>query len=230
MIEEDFPTLEEERKGQFMASWAQLAEFKAEFIVPADKYNVRNDRRLLIPYIQSHHIGFVNQEAVPLVEPEYDIFNGSVLNESDLITVGKRYTYGFPRSNGDVQTYDKYKWGVIDSKGTLIIKCDYYSISISDDNQLITLRNYDHQYRVIDRNGNEIVPYGIYHLIDGFTNGYARIKDDKWGIIDDRGHVALLPEYDEIWNFYGWDNLNTCRVIKNGIERKFIFATGKLEP
>ena len=228
MREEDLPSLNDD--NQFMANWAQLAEFKAEFIVPVERYDVRNDNRLLIPYIQYHQIGFVNQMAEPVVEPEYDIYNGSILKESDLITVGKRYTYGFPRSNGEVQTYDRYKWGVIDSKGTLIIECEYYDICISDDNQLITLRNYNHQYRVIDRNGNEIVPYGKHHLINGFTKGYARIKDDKWGIIDEKGYIALPPEYDEIWNFYKWTELESCKVIDNGIERKFVFATGKLEP
>ena len=230
MREEDFPTLEEEREGQFMANWAELVQFKAEIIVPAERYNIKNDDRLLIPYMQNHQIGFVNQMAEPIVEPVYDIYNGKILNENDLITVGKRYTYGFPRSNGDVQTYDKYKWGVIDSKGTLIINCDYYSISISDDNQLITLRKYNHEYCVVDRNCNEIIPYGKYHLINGFTNGYARIKHGKWGIIDQKGNIVLPTVYDEIWNFDGWTKLKSCKVIKDGIERRFVFATGKLEP
>ena len=227
MIEKDFPNDDD----QFIVNWYELIESDVELIVPASSYDASKDNRLLIPYMKDHHIGFVNKMAEPIVNPEYDIYKGSILKESDLIIVGKRYTYGYPRSNGEVQTFDNYKWGVIDSKGTIVIKCEYYWIFISDDNQLITLKTYNHSYSVVDRNNNVIVPSGKYNFIDGFTKGFSRIiKNNKWGIIDYTGNVVLPPEYDEIWNFYNWQNLNSCRVIKKGdIERRFVFATGKLD-
>lgn len=228
MLEKDFPNDDD----QFIVNWNELIDSGVELIVPACSYNVSKDDRLLIPYMEKHHIGFVNKMAEPIVKPEYDIFKGNILKESDLMTVGKRYTYGYSRSNGEVQTYDNYKWGVIDSKGNIVIKCEYKWIFISDDNQLITLNTYKNSYFVVDRNNNVIVPPGEYGFIDGFTKGYSRIKkNDKWGIIDTKGNVALPPEYDEIWNFYNKHNLKSCKVIKKGsVERRFVFATGELEP
>ena len=56
--------------NQFVANWAQLVEDNVYFIVPANKYDVRNDDRLLIPFKKDQKIGFVNQYAEPIVAHE----------------------------------------------------------------------------------------------------------------------------------------------------------------
>ena len=126
------------QRGVLADKRAQLVEDNAYFIVPLQKYDVRNDERLLIPIIRNHKIGFVNQLAVPVVEPKYDIFNGNVMDETDFVKVGMRYSYGYSRANGEVQTYDRYKWGLLDSKGRIILECNYANISISDDKTLFS--------------------------------------------------------------------------------------------
>ena len=218
------------KRDTYLANWAQLAEDKVSFIVPADKYDICNDERLLIPIIKTHKIGFINKQAVLLVEPKYDITYGSVLKEADFVKVGTRYSYGYPRANGEVQTYDRYKWGLLDSRGNIVLECLFANIAVSDDKELFTLKSYDSGYCVVDRNGNKIVQYGEYNIIDGYTRGYARVKKGKkWGIIDADGNVILPIEYDEIWYFYNKPKLNSTRVKKNGHNGlRFNFATGKL--
>ena len=214
---------------QFAANWAQLVEDKVYFIVPADKYDVRNDDRLLIPFKQNQKIGFVNQSAVPIVEPKYDIIHGDIKNESDLIRVGVRFSYGYVRSNDKVQTYDRYKWGIINSKGKLILAPQYVQIQISDDKTLFSVKDLEKGYGVINCNGDIVIPFGEYSNIDGFTKGYARVvKDAKWGIIDTTGRVVLPIEYDEIWHFHNKPELYSTKVIKDGECLRFNLKNGML--
>lgn len=218
------------QRGVLADKRAQLVEDNAYFIVPLQKYDVRNDERLLIPIIRNHKIGFVNQLAVPVVEPKYDIFNGNVMDETDFVKVGMRYSYGYSRANGEVQTYDRYKWGLLDSKGRIILECNYANISISDDKTLFSLKSYDSGYCVVNYNGKVIIPYGEYAIIDGFTNGYARVKKNrKYGIVNTKGEIVLPVEYDNIWSFYHRTELKSTRIIMKGMDNlRFDFATGKL--
>ena len=217
-------------EGQFLANMAQLIEDKVSFIVPANKYDVRYDERLLIPYIKKRKIGFVNQNAEPIVEPKFDYVSLNVMKESDLVRVGVRFSYRFARPNERVQTYDNIKWGLLDTSGNVIIDCEYIYIYESDDKELFSLKNHDKGYCVVNRKGNVIVPYGKYSIIDGFTKGYARVKqNEKWGIIDTTGKVVVPIEYDSIWSFHNRKDLNSTRVIKRGQnELRFYFDTGEL--
>lgn len=215
--------------NQFVANWAQLVEDNVYFIVPANKYDVRNDDRLLIPFKQDQKIGFVNQYAEPIVEPKFDIIHGDIKKESDLIRVGVRFSYGYARPNGEVQTYERYKWGIIDSKGKLVLAPQYVQIYISDDKALFSVKDREKGYGVINSNDNIVIPFGQYSIIDGFTKGYARVKKDgKWGIVDTKGIVVLPLEYDEIWNFHNKPELNSTRVIKDGKCLKFNLGNGML--
>lgn len=219
-------------KGQITANLAQLLEDNAYFIVPAKQHDVCGDDRLLIPFVQDHKIGFVNQDVEPVVAPKYDIICGDVFKESDYVHVGIRFSVGYQRSNGKVQTYDRIKWGLIDFKGKVIIDCNYAGISVSDDGKLFTLKDHNKGFCVIDHSGNKIVPYGKYGFIDGYTMGYARVRNDnKWGIINRDGNITIPVEYNEIWNFYPYkkSNFTSTRVLKkDGEISEFDFMYGKL--
>lgn len=235
MIDKDF------EKGQYIANWAQLVEDKISIIVPVDQYDVSEDDRILIPFIKNHKIGFVDQNAICIVEQQFDKFQGEIKSPEALLCVAKRFSYGFSnRGKDEVRTYDRDKWGVLDSNGKLIVDTEYKEISVSDNFQLLTLHDFNKGYCVINRNGDIIVPYGMYNYIDGFTNGYARVKIGKvtnglkmnnnfWGIIDDQGKVVLPLDYSNIWNFYGKPELKYTKVIKDGREHRFYFSTETLD-
>lgn len=234
-------TDKEFEQGQYIANWAQLVEDKIWIITPVNQYNVSKDDRLLIPFIKDHRIGFVNQSAVCIVKPQFDKFQGEIRSPEALLRVAKRFSYGFLNSGKyEVRTYDSDKWGVLDSNGKLIVDTEYKEIAISDNFQLLTLHDFQKGYCVINRNGDIIVPYGKYNYIDGFTNGYARVKinkvtngskmnDNFWGIIDEQGKVVLPLEYFKIGNFYDKPEFKYTKVIKDGCEHRFYFSTESLD-
>lgn len=66
--------------------------------------------------------------------------------------------------------------------------------------------------------------------MDGFTNGYARVcKNEKWGIINEKGEVVLPLEYNSIWKFYGKPELQSTKVVKDSKIDYFVFNTGRLK-
>lgn len=156
-----------------------------------------------------------------------------------MVLVGIRYTYGLPGwKEGQILTYDRFKWGIIDANGKLLFEPKYKSVSVSDDRQLFTLNTYSGEYFVCNRNGEVIVDSGIFDYIDGFSKGYARVKighatnsrsdsGNKWGIINTNGDIVLPLEYDNIWNFHNGKDLPYTTIKKNGMENeKFWFETG----
>lgn len=219
--------------GGYAANYAELVNYyNASFIVPASNYQVKDDNRLLIPFMQGNKIGFVNRMAEVIVKPQYDLIVGEILSEKDMIVVGLKYSVGFPRNNGAVEIYNRIKYGLLDSNGNVVLDTTYNDILISDNKEILTLRYQDlGGYCVVDRYGKEIVPYNKFNWISGFTNGYAKVKSgNKWGIIDIHGNVVLPIEYDNIWNFYNKPELDSTIVIKNGREERFYFDTGCLTP
>lgn len=222
---------------QFAADWAQLVVDDVQIIVPAKNYDVSEDDRILIPIISHHKIGFVNHNATYVIKPRFDKYLGDAYLKDDLIKVANRFSYGLPGcKEGQIYTYDRDKWGVIDTGGNVIIDTEYKSIAISDNKRLFTLLDFSKGYCVQDRNGNVILPYGQFDYIDGFSNGFARVKvghmtngvinsENKWGIINEKGDIVLPMEYDNIWNFYQKER-STTKVIKNGVEKQFDFNRG----
>lgn len=186
-----------------------LAYFKSSnvrILVDYNDYNIKDDNRLLIPFSYSQHFGLINKVGEVVVEPEYDIISDSCYEESDLIRLGKYYTYGYNRKTKDPSTYLGIKWGLIDSKGNFILDSIYKWIDISDDKKILTVRHMDFQYEVIDVDGVVVVPKGFYSWIDTFVNGLARVismdgENKKWGIIDELGNQVLSLRYSRVWKF-----------------------------
>ena len=71
-------TGKEFENGQYVANWAQIVADGISLIVPAERYDVSKDDRLLIPFVRYHKIGFVNQSAVCIVKPQFDKFYGEI--------------------------------------------------------------------------------------------------------------------------------------------------------
>lgn len=169
-------------------------------------YNIQEESRLLIPFSYYQYIGLMNQKGEIVVESKFDRILDSCRKTSDVIRVGIHYTFGFNRSS-DPTTYQKTKWGLVDSEGKFILQPEYKSIVVSTDNRTLTLQHNDGQYEVIDIDGKVIVSKGKYSWIDSFDNGLARVnlydgEKKKYGIIDEEGNEVLPLAYSNIWNFF----------------------------
>ena len=198
----------------------------SKIIVPGDKYDSTNDKRLLIPFMASDMIGFLNQQGQVVIKAQYSLYYDDCYSSEDTIRVAKQILFGFSRSNGRVDTYKKYLWGLLNSEGKEILPLEYDDLILNIGNREIFTAKKNGSYAVINKNGNIIVPYGKYQYIDGFDNGLARVNVYgngeglkkfmyKWGLINEQGEEILPPNYDSIWNFYG-KNRQTTRVVKEG--------------
>lgn len=128
----------------------------------------------------------------------------------------------------------------MDKNGDMVLPMDFEGISIPylSNYETYTIRSAQKGYAVYGFEGECIVPFGKYDYIDGFDNGYARIKigsngalhkdGDKWGIIDENGTEILKPEYSRIDKFYLKD-VRFCQVEKDGKIEEFHLMEGKLK-
>lgn len=207
-------------------------------LVDWNDYAIDNDTRLLIPFSYYQHYGLINQEGEVVVEPKFDRILDSCREESDVIRVGINYTYGFNRATKEPSTYSKTKWGLLDSRGNVLLETDFQSIGVSTDKQLLTLHHMDGQYEVITIDGEVIVPKGKYPWIDNFDNGFARVnyfdgESKKYGLIDAEGNEVLPLEYFKIWNFYNrnrkWITVEAIDEHGNKRAYRFTFLTRTLE-
>lgn len=199
-------------------------------LVPAASYDLKSDKRLLIPFTSSEKIGFVNQEGEVVVTPKYSMCYGDCYKETDLITVLKPYPYAYLRKSGKISCYVRPVFGMINFEGEEIIPLKYFSIIPSNAGQKIfTVQNTDELYGVIDDENNIIVPFGKYHHISGFDNNFAIVSileadeftGDKdtpyYGLINQYGDEVLPLDYQKIISFYG-KSTNTTKAILHGEE------------
>lgn len=113
---------------------------------------------------------------------------------------------------------------------------------------LIVAENKNYQWGVVDKNGNEVVPFGKYAWISQFDRGYARVKSivgkghwhiggenfeletfvpTKFGIIDMTGKEVVPMEYDNIWNFYN-KGFSRVRLEKDNVVTFFDLTIGEI--
>lgn len=177
-------------------------------------YDIEKDPRMLIPFSYYQYYGMMNKAGEVVVEPKYDRILDSCRDESDVVRVGINYTYGFNRATKEPSTYLRTKWGLIDSKGRIILSPEYKQIGLSDDKKILTIQYMDGQYEVRDVDGDIIVPKGTFPWIDSYDGDLTRTyigdcKNKKWGIIDSHGNIVLPFNYSRIWNFYKKNRITT---------------------
>lgn len=212
----------------------------ARISIPVDyiDYDRAKDPRILIPFSCYGHYGFMNRSGEVVIEPKFDVILDSCCKDSDVIRVGKYYTYGFNCKTKAPSTYLAAKYGLVDSKGRFILEPEYREIYVSDDNRLLTIRHMDYQYEVITIDGKVIVPKGVYPYVDCFSNGYVRVNckdgaEKRWGLIDTEGKIVLPLRYSSIWNFCGhnrqWVTVEDMDEFGHKRVGKFYFSTCELK-
>jgi hypothetical protein len=124
-----------------------------------------------------------------------------------------------------VVQHKDYQWGVIDTKGRVIVPFGKYGWIDGFDHGLARVRTHKHSGRV----GCTIAIIENLFDIDGRTiegkENIQRFYDNdrkkhpekyaKWGIINEKGEEVLPVIYDDVWNFFGKDRYST-RVELNG--------------
>lgn len=203
-----------------------------KILVPAQSYDLKYDKRLIIPFMHKEKIGFVNNNGQIIVKPKYTMYYGECFSKNDYVKVTTMYIYGFPRKSNIISTYERPIYGLLNYKGEEILPLEYWQITSSlHTPTLFTVLKTDGNFGVVTSNGEIVVEYGKYDYIDGFDiHGLARVKltitecdnsvKSKFGIINSRGNIVLPIEYDNIWNFYGKD-YNSIIVEIDG-HRKYI--------
>lgn len=223
-----------------MENFKNIKQLHTKILIPVDMHDIVSDLRLLIPFTNGDKIGFMNNQGMIIVKPQYTMYYGECYSENDLIRVSIIDTYGFPKSGGNVSTYQRPLYGLINYKGEVLLEPVFYTmISAIGNKRLFTVQNKRYEYGVITADGEEIVPFGKYQWIDGFDKGLARIKlgkvtngikdsGNKWGLIDVDGNEVLPVEYDDIWNFYAKNRITT-KIIKDKKSIDFKLSAFKID-
>jgi len=223
-----------------IVSQKKQIDYDAKILVNRLSYDIKNDSRYLLPFVQGSKIGFVNKNAEIMIPASYQFVLDDFYHEKSLVRVGETYGVAFERKTSTPAVYLRERYGLLKTNGELLLPIEYESIAMPIFSNRIVLRSYGKGYAVIDFNGNIIVPFGKYNYIDGFDTGVARVKrgkntnglresDAKWGIIDENGNEVLEPIYKNIWNFYN-KALQYTRVESDDKIFEFHFSHHQLMP
>ncbi len=211
----------------------------AKILLPASEHCFEKDRRFLIPFVQGTLIGFVNKEKEVVIPPKFDMVLDDFDSKYSKIRIGKHVPQVIINKNGHISKYVYKQYGLLDSEGNLVIPIEYSSIAKPhyESNETYTVKSLENEYAVLGSSGEEIVPFGKYDYIDGFEEGYARVKigssgslcrkGDKWGLIDESGKEILPVEYNRIDKFY-LKNVRYTVVEKDGVKQEFHLMEGEL--
>jgi len=187
-----------------------------KIIVDSNNYNLQNDKRLLVPFVEANKspkkytqkLGLLNRDGGVVVKPIYDFVVGDCYSKNELLALGRYYQE--PNNPHVFCCYDIYS-GV----GELVFG-DVIDFVMSTDRKLATIfvnSEYEYGWGVASSDNSYLIRPGKYDWISGFHKGYARIKIGKetngnadaevlWGIINTNGLDVLPPTYHNICNFY----------------------------
>lgn len=106
----------------------------------------------------------------------------------------------FHRESVDIFKYiedgHRYKTGVMNSDGKIIIPCEYDMI-IDGFNELgLAQVRRDHLYGFIDTTGKEVIKCK-YQSVGEFKEGLLQVRlNDKWGYVDIKGRIIIKHQFE----------------------------------
>lgn len=113
---------------------------------------------------------------------------------------------------------------IIDKRGQKIAEVPYSAFDFSGGRAMISTVGANNRYGFINTAGEVIIPV-IYAAASSFSNGRARVKDDKGksGFVDQNGQMVIPAVYSEVGPFYeglaavrtddGWAYINPAGEI-----------------
>lgn len=209
-------------------------------IVPNRAHDFEHDERALIPFMQGSLIGFLDKNKEIIVPAKFEIVLDDFGWSTPLIRVGRYVPVSYQSKTGEPSSYIHKRYGLMDKNGDMILPMDFEGIALPHltTYEAYTVRSLQKGYAVYGLEGERVVPFGKYDYIDGFEDGYARVKvgsngalhheGDKWGIINEYGEEVLIPEYSRIDKFY-LNDVKFCKVEKDGKIEEFHLMDGKLK-
>ncbi|MBL8993928.1 MAG: WG repeat-containing protein [Spirochaetia bacterium] len=91
------------------------------------------------------------------------------------------------------------RWGLIDSKGKLIVQPEYDSLGLLSEGRICFEKN--KQYGFLNRAGQEVIP-GVYQKALDFREGRAGVRDQEgWSFIDRDGKKITSTTYSQVGSF-----------------------------
>lgn len=209
-------------KGEFLKPGGY-----SKILVPASQYDISKDIRLLIPFTNGRDIGFMNKNNIVIVPPMYSSYYGDCYDENDYIRVEKPIIDWVSYNQGDSI---RYLQGLINYKGEIVFPCEYTYIlpAYGTENNIFTIKHPQEGWAVVTADGEEVVSFGEYQEIAGFTQGFAKVKQNgKYGIIDEAGEVVVPIEYDFIRTFYA-EKWYATKLGKGGKKYNFWFKDKRI--
>ena len=189
-----------------------------KIIVDAKDYNLQEDKRLLIPYMEEESrygidlvkFGLVDKQGNVVLEAKYDFIIGDSVEPNDIIVLGviDSVNKKIPYTTNAYVNCNFYAYNV--SNGMLLD--GFNSFTLSTDKKTITVHS-KNLWGAVDSSGNWIIPYGKYTWIDGFDKGFVRARvgtitsgqkenDAKWSLITDGG-FSVFNDCHDIKPFFG---------------------------
>ncbi|REK72019.1 WG repeat-containing protein [Paenibacillus paeoniae] len=114
------------------------------------------------------------------------------------------------------------KWGLIDRKGTYLVKPQYENSSLSFNEGLADVYK-NGKWGYIDLSGKEVIKLQFPEQPGDFVEGLAAVSDgDYWGFINKEGKTVIDFQYVDVSNFYkGYalaltENKGIVFIDKNG--------------
>lgn len=212
----------------------------SKIIIAKNNYNLGEDKRFLIPFLQGTKIGFANKMGNVVIQPNFQFVLDDFECESSLVRVGEHYVVTYERKTTSPATSIHKRYGILKSNGEFLVPMEYEGIaaSFNDFELYFVLRSSSKGYAVIDKSGNIIVPFGVYDYISGYNSMHARVKIYKnenhiikpyWGIIGYKGEVVLEPKYKVIDDFSHGIHEYVKVISYDDVKHEFHFLDDKLK-
>ena len=203
---------------------------RISILVPIESYNISDDKRLLIPFLENGKLGLMDKEGSIIVPARYDSILDDCYDSNGLIRIGIRTYQAYERKTTAPVVYEYIHYGVYNLSKGWIIEPKYREVFISTDGRILTLRK-DTYYCVQDLEGNVIVDYHKYSFIDGFVRDLSRVSNgEKWGIINEKGELVPPLVFDQIWNFHGYDGKTIkCFVGKGDSAKEYDISVSDIK-
>lgn len=203
----------------------------------------------LAPVRENGYYGYIDETGKNAITPQYDYaqdfgYGYAIVyedgkpnlidkNGKNLTSTSFKNIFEFEKNLAMVYTFTG-KCGIINTEGRLIIDTAYKEITHFNDGISIVI-DYNSQFSAIDTAGKIIVKPGVYHRINNFSKGFAKVFCNEMidgipsncdrGYINTKGELVFsqkLNPHSELSDYVSHDSLFI--LTENPAENKSIYS------